>query len=162
MKEIPLTQGKVALVDDADYERVLQFKWCAMKARNGFYAVAHIPKGNNRLMLMHRFILDAPPGVQVDHRDRNGLHNTRENMRLATPRQNRANSPKPASQSSPYMGVRWVPSKKMWQAKIRTDMQYEDLGLFDSPEAAAKAYDDAAIEKNGAFAQLNFPAREIA
>jgi hypothetical protein len=138
VKEIPLTQGKVAIVDDADYERVSQFKWCAMKGRNGFYAASHISGNNNRLRLMHRFILGAPTGMQVDHKDRNGLNNTRDNLRLATPTQNRANSPKPINRTAPYMGIQRFPRRRKWAARIRTDGKPTWLGFFDEPDGGQR------------------------
>lgn len=94
MKEIPLTQGKVALVDDEDFELLNQLNWYAYKNKTGnYYAVRNYSaeKGKRKIILMHREIMDAPKGIQVDHRNGDGLYNQKENLRLATHQQNSFN-----------------------------------------------------------------------
>src|SRR5581483_10784361 len=89
MKKIPLTQGKIALVDDADFEWLSQWKWCAQKSftREVWYAVSHIsnpaPPPRQRRLIMHRLIVGAALGGEVDHRDGDGLNNQRFNLRQA-------------------------------------------------------------------------------
>lgn len=86
--EVPLTRGQVAIIDAEDAEIVLPYKWCATS--DGSYAVSNF--GNGCLVYLHRFLLSAPPGFEVDHVDGNGLNNRRSNLRLATRGQNRQNS----------------------------------------------------------------------
>src|ERR1700741_189957 len=123
MKEIPLTQGKVALVDDGDFEKVDRYKWHASRVvskttgRIKWYAKrnacrARTPKGSAHLY-MHRLILDAKPEIQIDHQDTDGLNNTRNNLRRATSRQNAANSVKKRGISS-FKGL-YRTSEGRWQ-----------------------------------------------
>lgn len=159
MKEIPLSQGKVAFVDDEDYEALACHKWYAHKSKKSsiFYAVRKItvsPK--KRFMLsMHRVITDTPPGVQIDHRDGNGLNNQRYNMRFATIAQNAQNVPKRRHNKSGFKGVHSANGR--WNATIRINHKPVHLGGFTSADEAARAYDRAAIQCHGEFAYLNFP-----
>lgn len=167
MKEIPLTQGKVALVDDEDYERVAQFKWFARRANHGvgtnWYAARmrrEDDKGSSLLVFMHRFIL-AVDGlsfeiVQADHRDGDGLNNRRQNLRLCAPVQNRLNRPLYANNKSGLKGVRLAPDAKSWISKIRINGKLQHLGHFRTAVDAALAYDIAAFAARGEFAHLNF------
>ncbi len=158
MKEINLTQGKVALVDDEDYEKVSQFKWFAIRQRHHWYAGRSIPdktkKSGQRTVLLHQFLL--PGGRRVDHRDGNGLNNLCGNLRAATGEQNGANCKRSLANSSGFKGVSWNPVAKRWRADIRPQRRHIFLGHFETPESAAKAYDTAAVENFGAFARLNF------
>lgn len=156
-KEIPLTQGKVAIVDAADYEWLSQWQWYA-RYNGRWYAMRHTPRVNGvqHTVLMHREILDAPDGMDVDHRDSDGLNNSRTNLRLATRSQNKFNSRMSASNTSGYKGVSWHKRQKKWNAYICVNCKLMHLGSFDSPEDAADAYDKAAIQYHGEFARLNF------
>lgn len=153
MKEIPLTQGKVALIDDEDFELVSQYKWHAHKNKNVFYARSSMDGEN---ILLHRFILNTPDGIEIDHKDRDGLNCTRENMRLATHTQNNANRGMLRNNTSGYRGVRFYKASGSWQSAISVNAVHKHLGYFDSPIEAARAYDEAAHELFGEFAQLNF------
>lgn len=85
MKEIPLTQGKVALVDDEDCERLNQFKWYALKRPNTWYAVRNVWVENKRTAIsMHREIMDASRGQEIDHKNGDGLYNLKVNLRFCT------------------------------------------------------------------------------
>src|ERR1700685_3698786 len=88
MRMIPLTHGKVTVVDDADYDLLSAFPWRAVRIRNTWYAETYV-KGARAFM--HRFLLCAGPGDQVDHRDGDGLHNWRQNLRLTTHTSNQRN-----------------------------------------------------------------------
>jgi hypothetical protein len=73
MKTIPLTQGKAAIVDDDDYERLSQYKWCAHRYKNTYYA-RHTVNGSHKSILMHRVILGiTDPSIECDHRNKNGV-----------------------------------------------------------------------------------------
>src|SRR6185369_10082175 len=112
MKRIKLTQGKCALVDDEDFERVSQFKWVADKDKNNlWYASRHFPLGNGKrtTQKMHTFILNGLK--KVDHKNSDGLDNQKHNLRPATTSQNGANRRKQARKtSSVFKGVWWVAS----------------------------------------------------
>jgi HNH endonuclease/AP2 domain len=153
LAEIALGQGKIALVDNEDYERVIAAgPWHTGKHLRTQYAWHTGPKPKFHAMLMHRFILDAQPGQQVDHINHDGLDNRRANLRLCSVSQNQANSLKRRGTTSKYKGVCRYRGK--WQATITVGKQYH-LGFFDSEEDAARAYDKAATEAWGQFATLN-------
>jgi hypothetical protein len=162
MKEIPLTQGFTAIVDDEDYDLVASVKWCAMRSATGVYAIRQVVVAKNKqsAILMHRLILqqmmEVLPRARVDHKNGIGIDNRRENLRLATHSQNMANRRKsqmarPARICSQYKGVAYYRGK--WQAFVGG----EYLGRFTSEEEAARVYDAAARIKWGEFARLNFP-----
>lgn len=159
MREIPLTQGKVALVDDEDYERVMQFKWHAVRGRNSWYARRSIrtaPKTKQKTLWMHRLLVDAAKGDFVDHSDGDGLKNTRQNVRKCTRAQNARNQRTAKHNTSGFKGVSFHKLKRVWQANIRVDSRLIYLGSFKSAEEAAKAYDKAAVEHHRQFSRLNF------
>lgn len=147
-KCIPLTQGKAALVDDEDFDKLNQYKWCF----DGQYAQRKV---GNKTIRMHRVILDSP---QVDHIDGDGLNNQRSNLRVCTHTQNQMNRAKHKIMSSKYKGVSWNKPTEKWRARIETNQGSLYLGLFEVEEEAARAYDEAAKENFGEFARLNFPA----
>src|ERR1700752_5302510 len=160
MKEIQLTQGKVALIDDEDFELVSQFKWHADRKTGGrWYAKRQVGREN---IFMHRFILGLPVGhvPQTDHRDNDGLNNQRYNLRVSTSSQNGANSfPRGAR---PFKGVclRVRPGRKpCYQAGITVNSQFIYLGSYQTAEEAAQVYDFAALEHFGEFARINFENR---
>jgi HNH endonuclease len=159
MVEVPLTQGKVALIDDEDAERVLVYKWCAWWNGKRWYVVAHEPGTgkNGRTVLLHRFIMSAPRGIVVDHRNMNGLDNRRENLRLATDSQNKCNRGRQRDNKSGFKGVSWFKPAKVWIAQIKYKRVGYYLGYYKTAEAAAHAYDAAARKLHGEFARVNFP-----
>lgn len=150
MKEIKLTQGKVALVDDEDYEYLSQWSWVAIKNRNTFYA----QRGWRPIIKMHRFIMNPPNDMQIDHIDHNGLNNQKINLRVCTSAQNKMNR-RPSGESK-YLGVTREGKSNKWSATISHNNQYIHLGAFKTQEEAAIAYDSAAKIYHGEFANLNF------
>lgn len=157
MKEIPLSQGKVALVDDADYEAVNIHKWYALKIGYTFYAVRNIlkPDGKRTTQYLHQFLMPGVP--RVDHRDGNGLNNWRENLRPATHKQNlRGFCHKMTGTSSKFRGVCWHKKALKWEARIVVNGHKIHLGLFSVETDAARARDVAALKYYGEGAQLNF------
>lgn len=156
MKEIPLTQGKAAIVDDEDFEWLSQWKWSARKDRSIWYAVRWQKgrmNGKRILLLMHREILHPPIGMETDHKDGNGLNNQRSNLRTATNSQNQQNA-KHRKGLSTFKGVSWHVGK--WQSQIRVEGKRLHLGRFSSETEAAFAYDQAAKRYFGEFARTNF------
>ncbi len=163
MKEIPLTKGKRALIDDVDFDNVSKYKWHTVKIHGIYYAFRSITikkdKNNSftRKVLMHRVILNAKKEQFVDHKDGNGLNNTKENLRLCTRSQNGANSkPQKRARTSKYKGVVYNKSSKHWIARAVLNKKSIYLGAFDSEVEAAKAYDKKSKELHGEFARPNF------
>jgi hypothetical protein len=158
-KEIPLTQGYVAIVDDDDYDDLSQYRWHVIKTKAHVYAARHERgKGiKHRMILMHRQIMGEPDGMDVDHRDRNSLNNRKENLRICTRSQNMANMEKRAGKTATEKGVDWRPDKKKWRARIGRTF----LGYFDTKTEAASAYDAAALARYGEFARTNGSQRGV-
>ncbi len=157
MKQIPLTQGKVALVDDDIYEYLMQWKWYAHFAKGKWYARR---KGGKWLfqktIRMHRVIMNVTdPKILVDHRNGDGLNNQSENLRICTYTQNSHNASKHADNTSGYKGVSWHKATGKFQAQIRVNGEKLHLGLFSTAEEASDAYDEAAKKHHGEFAKTN-------
>ena len=157
MKEIQLTQGKVALVDDNMYDYLNQWKWYASKLGGKFYArrSVRINKKYAGYLLMHRFIMNPDIGLVVDHQNGNTLDNRKCNIRICTYSENRMNSVKTIYNKSGYKGVCWHKTGNKWVSKIEINKTVHYLGLFSDLKEAAKAYNDAAIKLYGEFAKLN-------
>lgn len=159
MKEIKLTQGKVAMVDDEDYDFLMQWKWFARKKINTYYTTRYNGRLNGKQkpnIQMHRVILNAPKGVDVDHKDHNGLNNQKNNIRLCTNTQNQQN--KIGWGKSIFKGVcvSFVRGKyKSIIAYIDINKNHKYLGSFATEELAAIAYNEAAKKYYGEFANLN-------
>lgn len=163
MKEILLPQGKVTLVDDEDYDYLMRWKWHTMENLSGnSYAVRSQinPSTKKKLTIrMHRVIMKVKKGEEVDHRDRDGLNNQRYNLRLCTSTQNNANSKRQKRSTSGYKGVHRYQGGQKWLARIEHNYERIYLGLYSTPEEAARVYDKKAVELFGEFARTNFPQR---
>lgn len=155
--EIPLSQGKSALVDSGDLPELLKLTWFAQEGVSTFYAV-HTVNEDMSIIRMHVALMRPEPGLLVDHRNGNGLDNRRANLRICTHignNQNRAVSLQPGK-SSRFKGVSWHAPTSKWHASIRANGKGYYLGLFLDEEGAARAYDTAAKRLHGEFARLNF------
>lgn len=146
---IPLTSGLAALVDAADADWLLAYRWRAIRIRHTWYAVRADTEG---LVYMHRLILDAPDGLIVDHRDGNGLNNTRANLRLVTAHENNINAAKRTGCSSRYRGVDWCKAARAWRARVWGDGREKLIGYFATEEEAARARERAAMQVYGEYA----------
>lgn len=158
LREIPLTKGFVAVVDEADFAWLSSFAWHTLCVGPNVYACRgdYIGARKSRAVLMHRQILLVPAGLDVDHIDGNGLHNYRANLRPATRAQNHFNRRKQGG-SSVYKGVSWSASRRRWCAAITLSKHTYNLGRYLTESEAGHAYDKAARKLFGAFARLNFP-----
>lgn len=156
MKQIALTQGKFALVDDKDLEWLNQWKWFAKKNNNNYYAVRSSKWPKQRHIFMHRVIINAPNDKYVDHANLNGLDNRRSNIRLCTNSQNVRNQRITKTRgTSQYRGVSWDSKVKKWRACIVLECKLRHLGYYKSEHRAAIVYNDAAKELFGEFSRLN-------
>jgi hypothetical protein len=161
MKTVPLTQGFVAMVDDADYGRVSAHKWCATRAKTNVYGVRKVrtPEGRTTSQLLHRFVMGVTdPTIDVDHKDHDGLNCQRHNLRKCVRGENDGNRRKTRG-SSQYKGVSWSRSKGRWRACIEIGKTVH-LGYFADEAKAALAYDAAARTRFGVMANCNFPLQE--
>lgn len=160
MKRIPLTKGKFVLVDDDDYEFLSRWKWYSFVKKHTVYAVRGEYHGYDegvgyyvqKRIMMHRQIMEAEQGFFVDHINGDGLDNRRENLRLCTHSQNLQNQRKQKDRK--YKGV-YERDNGRFSAAIRHGGKLVHIGTFDTETAAACAYNKAAIEYFGEFANLN-------
>jgi len=155
MREIPLTQGKVTVVDDEDYEYLNQWKWQAWKPPNSprnYYAIRkHQRNGEQKIIRMHHVLLPLLKGMQTDHIDGDSLNNRRSNLRRCTYAENQYNRHPDINTSSEYKGVSWNKNARKWQ--VYCGGSY--CGLYANEEEAARKYDYMARLRYGKFARLN-------
>lgn len=171
-REVPLTRGMTALVDAEDFERVSRWNWYAEFQYNSpsnksvgvFYAKRRVNRNKHdekqHVIYLHRFVMNAPVGLHVDHCDRTqSLDCRKSNLRLATRAQNQYNKRKSAAVSgSRFKGVRKCSrsgDREAWEARIGVDYRAIFLGSFKCEEDAAIAYNAAAALHFGQFALLN-------
>ncbi len=162
MKKIPLTQGKFALVDDEDYDWLMQWKWCAQKSHHTYYA-RHFESrsektGKRKLLSMHRVILNVPQGMDTDHRNHNGLDNRKHNLRACSRRENGYNQLRRTNTKSKYRGV--DSSGKRWRARIRENGKQVHLGCFNTEAIAARVYDERAARVHRDYVCFNFKRKQ--
>lgn len=150
---VPLTKGFVAVIDAADVGFVGQFNWQVRVRKNSVYAVrAGLRRqGEKGIKYLHRELLAAPYGVEVDHRSGDGLDNRRKNLRLATVAQNRRNQRTGKANTSGIKGVSWHKRVKRWAANITVNGKALHLGYHDTKELARAAYAAASAEHHGEF-----------
>jgi hypothetical protein len=165
MKQIQLTQGQVALVDDEDYECVNQYKWLALFQRRysggGRYQAARVykPLGtrHNKTLTLHAFLIGDKPPLVIDHINGDPLDNRRVNLRHVTRSANSSNALLVCRKhnKSGYRGVSWQKANTKWRVGIKVNNTSIHLGYFTDKREAAKAYNAAAIKYHGEFATLN-------
>lgn len=165
-RRIPLRGGddkQYTIVDASDYRYLIQFRWNLAVTWDGQrYAVASIfdrERGSFRQIRMHRMIMGVvdDPKTQVDHRNGNGLHNRRKNIRVATPTQNTCNQKRSSKNVSGYKGVSRDKERGLWYACISIHRVRINCGRYQNKKKAAMVYDAAARYLFGKFARLNFP-----
>lgn len=150
MKEIQSTKDIVVLVDDEDFEFLNNFKWHDVHG----YACGCV---NGKQILMHRLIMDAPRELFVDHINGIPSDNQRKNLRFSTNSQNQANRKNQKDNTSGYKGVTFQKANGKWLSQIKVNQINIHIGYFNTPEEAAKAYDEYASLHFGEYASLNFP-----
>jgi hypothetical protein len=158
-KELPLSRGLVAIVDDEDFEWVSEHKWYAQKGLWPYVRRNIWVDGRCKTILLHRVILELmieARHIYADHRNGDVLDNRRSNLRVCDNELNQANRRAKRDSGHGYKGIALQPSGR-WSAKINVHGQRKHLGTFGCAEEAARAYDRAALESWGDFARLNFP-----
>lgn len=138
---IPLSQGLSTIIDAADYNRLMSIntKWFAHKSRYTHYAECKL---NGRVIRMHRIIMNAPEGMEVDHKDKNGLNNKKENLRVVTSTENKQNKRNYSNNRSGVQGVYFAITargRKYWHAQITRDGRQKLIGRFLTRDEAIKA-----------------------
>jgi len=152
-RQIPLTNGGYALVYSGDYEWLMTYKW--FRSERGYALQTSKRVGKNSGAGMHRVILNPPKGMVTDHINGDRLDNRRSNLRIADHLQNAQNRGKNKNSRSKYKGVAWKVENNKWQARIRIGTGQHHLGLYDTEEDAAHAYNVAAILHHGNYKRLN-------
>lgn len=160
MKKIPLTQGQVALVDDEDYDRINAHKWYARfdRTTNSYYAMRNSPtdgNGKRKTILMHREVMNAKDGEQVDHINHETLNQQKPHLRLCSCSQNCSNRGLRPNNTSGFKGVSLDKPTGKWKAYVSVDRKRRHIGYFETALKAAVAYDAAAILYYGSSARTN-------
>jgi hypothetical protein len=156
-KTIPLTQGKVAIVDIDDFEVLNRYVWRASHENNTWYAIRYENiNGKQKSIRMHKQVTGFKYKM-VDHINQDGLDNRKNNLRNCNHSQNRMNSRLDMDNRSGLRGVCWIKNKNCWRASIKKGAEFIHIGYFDDKKVAGLAYDRKAKELFGEFAVLNFP-----
>lgn len=159
MKTIELTKGYQTIVDDADYDALMQYSWHAHVDRNRMvYASTSLKRqdGTRPRLFMHNLLMGKRTGFTADHKNRNGVDNQRENLRWATRAQNMSNRIFPVGVSG-FRGVQPSQGSGKWRVFIKKDKKTRYGGTYSDPRDAAIKYDALARELHGNFAMCNFP-----
>jgi|SRR5882672_148209 len=155
---IPLTQGQNAIVDAEDFDWLNKWNWAAYLDPKDRSFRAYRNKNH---IYMHRIITNCQSTEEVDHENHNTLDNRKQNLRKCSHEENCRNGQMRYNNTSGYKGVSWKKSIGKWQARIGIKNQKLYLGVFETPEEAAKAYDQASILYHGEFGFRNLPPKTI-
>lgn len=155
--KIPLTKGKYCLIDREDYDLVSSYKWCVSSYGYAVRGTRKMVNGKSKSFIhyMHREIIGAPVGLEVDHINGDKLDNRRSNLRVCTRQQNEWNKPANIRSKTGYKGVFWSKQARKYASWINTNGKIKHLGFYESSVEAAKAYDNAALMLHGEFARKN-------
>ncbi len=152
-RQIALNKGAFTIVDAADYDRLMKYRWRV--SEKGYAMRTQTDKGKASGVTMHRMLLDPPKGFMPDHINGDRLDNRRCNLRVVNALQNAQNRTKNRRSISKYKGVSWKVENNKWQARIRIEYSQHHLGLYDTEEDAAFAYNNAAKLHHGEYSRLN-------
>jgi hypothetical protein len=154
VKKIMLANSdKYTIVDDEDYEKFKDYPW--RKSQHGYAIICKYVNKRSKTFHLHRWIMNAPEGLYVDHINGDPLDNRKENLRLVTHSQNMFNVKTYVTNKSGYRGVSWHSLRSKWRARINYKGTEIHIGLFESKEEAALAYNKKAQEMYGEYARLN-------
>ena len=156
MLEIPIGHDLITLVDDEDAERMKYNYWRAVNFKGRWYVKAYESSSPTGYLLLHRFLTNAPEGLEVDHIDRNSLNNQKSNLRIVTHQKNLCNQKVNSRNTLGYRGLQITPLGR-WAAKTRTHGKPMYFGTFDTILDAALAYDKGMRELHGLDVHCNFP-----
>lgn len=150
-KLISLTQGKHTAVDNADFDWLSQWRWHFYKR----YVARRDKTQNYKYIYMHRLLMNAPPGKEVDHINNDPLDNRKRNLRLCSRAQNLQNARRRSDNKSGFKGVHWDDKRSKWLAQIVNNGKYVFIGRFEDKNSAAREYNNAARRYFGEFAKEN-------
>jgi hypothetical protein len=162
MKLLPLTKDKFALVDDDDYYWLSQWNWFAVEIKNTWYARRSKKKGVLRSnekyeIYLHRIVMRCSNiDFVIDHLDKNGLNNQKENLRICTKSENNKHTSSHKNSSSQYLGVSYDKNRNKWSANLMNNGKKILFKRYNTEIEAAKAYDITAKTQFGVYANLNF------
>lgn len=150
MKKIPI---KFTKIDDEDFDRVSKFNW-SMDGRGYVKRVTDCGSVN---VFLHRFIMNCPDDMQVDHINNDPLDNRKSNLRICTNNENQFNKKKNLKKinTSKYKGVTLCAQTKRWRAQGNVNNKRVNIGRFNTEKEAALAYNEFAKKHHGEFASLN-------
>ena len=148
--------GYDVIVSVCDYARVMAKNWKLRTWKNDgpYFTHGYWKDGKRKHLRLHRFIMDCPEGMYVDHKSGNTLDNRRENLRICTKAENTRNCRKSKKNTSGYKGVSWHKRDKKWRSEIRGNYKKIHLGFFDTPEKAYEAYVDASHKYHGEYGRI--------
>lgn len=147
MKKIKLTQGKYTLIDDCDLEKVNKYKW-------RFHLDGYAIRSKRPQILMHRFILNPPKNMDIDHKNMNGLDNRRINIRIATRSQNKLNMNKRIDNTSGHKGISWDKKNKKWLAYTKINGKFLNFGRFSDKQIAIHIYENNVSLLHGDYLRI--------
>ena len=161
MKQIPLTRGMFALVDDEDYEFLMQFKWHAKHTNYENYYACHSAWNKETKkkhdVYLHRLIMNTPKGMDCDHEDGVKLNCQKYNLRNCSHKNNMENMGRHKDCSSQYKGVSFIKQTGKWRARIFYENKEIRLGHFNTELEAAIAHDEGILKYKPKYGRLNFP-----
>lgn len=143
--------GVIFEIDDDDYEKIKTYRWHALKHPNGFYIQTTI---NRKTIRLHRFLMDFPPGMDIDHIDGNTLNNKKCNLRICSRARNCQNSKTCSRNTSGHRGVYWDSSRNKWRVQIQCLNKTERVGRFLNITDAIDAYTKRAKELFGEYYKM--------